>query len=529
MSKYKKSSNRLIILLFILVLSLGALFGVLFLTRTGGPTTLSADASSEKNLTVVTVSDKPVFYVSPYIFGVNLGERGYTSDYQKYTEEILGFKSIGRKNLRDMGMSFVRYPTGCTADFYDWRNGSLNYIFDGREIKTNWLSVEGALRLTRELGTELLYVVNLSTGEFKNSCNQTPLNLQNPKSMAEFVKNYRGRISYYQLGNEPYAASGTYKDDYGKIALEFAREMKKADPSIHITISGYPTNSGTDPSLLNWKKSIDELLAANCGASPCVDAVTDHTYVRSGYYKNFPVDERNFPGLLTYYPQTKLFERMSQRRQFFGKKMHLSEWNLVCWDEKYPTNTVEHGMFVWEALRNMALANVWAANLFQFNVQTSPTICGVTTTRDNSQFSAVAQAFKHISEIKGQELLPTTVVGPTQKIAEGTNCYENDCIPKQEVPYVSSLAVRKANSTFIYLANRATTTNTTKIVFETSKNKIRNQNIRIDALTGHNYSDDQFYKNNISIKNSKLGDGLFEVMVDLPPITIAKIELKNAN
>ncbi len=307
--------------------------------------------------TTVTVTKPNVFKpISPLIWGMQLlppvfltaiptkqikaGDPILTADdYLTYF--------IGLDKLNPLGIKAIRYPNGCMADAYDWKTSRLKYSNNGNTFDRQVMNIDQVLILASKLKADLIYTVNIETLGLINPCGDTTLYKGTLQDAIDLVTKYKGKITYYELGNESWGYWDPAK--YTETAIQFATAMKLIDPSIKISIQGYPsTGNNQDPTTpagiksLNWNTQIKQALTKTCSGVPCFDYVTDHPYVNSGFDQFMDLyapTPSNFAGLAAFYPLANYPTIFNQLNSTFSSaKIDISEWNLKCWGPTHKTN-----------------------------------------------------------------------------------------------------------------------------------------------------------------------------------------------
>ncbi|HOW72051.1 MAG TPA: hypothetical protein PKY77_15735 [Phycisphaerae bacterium] len=153
----------------------------------------------------------------------------------------------------------IRFPGGCYASFYNWRDG-VGPRTDRRPRESEyWGGLEyndvGTVEfvdLCREVGAEPLLCVNMMTGsaaeaaEWVAYCNVAE---SHPMGALRRAHGHETMgVRFWELDNEPYRRFGPI--EYAKRCVEFAREMKKVDPSIKVIMAGYESYRPTLPQML---------------------------------------------------------------------------------------------------------------------------------------------------------------------------------------------------------------------------------------------------------------------------------------
>lgn len=206
-----------------------------------------------------------------------------------------GFRTDVIEATRAMGVSNVRFPGGCYAAYYHWKDGIG--AKDGRP-KTRYGKVETDYRVSgwspsndfgtdefilwcRKVGAEPYICINMGSGtpeearDWVEYCNH-PAGSRWADRRIENGNPEPYEVKYWAIGNE---ISGHwelgYADtsyDYVKRAREYVRAMKHCDPSIRIVLAGshFPLKDYLDA---NWNRFVMEELYEE------VDYITLHYYV----------------------------------------------------------------------------------------------------------------------------------------------------------------------------------------------------------------------------------------------------------
>ena len=286
------------------------------------------------------VSNGSSAFISPFIWGAGLqAPSGVTTSDQF-------FSKISETQIRSLGLKLLRFPNGCYADLYNYKTSTFYRIDTGATVENTTLSIDEALLITQRVGAQMLYTINIETKGLTNPCAWTTGYKGTLQDAVEIVTKYKGKIHNYELGNESW---GFWTPaDYGQEAIKFATAMKQVDPTIKISIQGFPTtgnNQDPDQPVQSndtaWTNMIKGIIGKQCSGVPCFDFVTDHPYVYAGYDKykdnNLPI---NFAGMAAYYPLTNYNWMFDQRKTDYAPaKLDITEWNLKCWGPVPGTGT----------------------------------------------------------------------------------------------------------------------------------------------------------------------------------------------
>ena len=262
-----------------------------------------SSAGQDVRLRADAASESPV---SPFIFGNNINTQNLTAPYdssrRKFQNEFL-------KRVRPMGITFLRYPGGCNADVFNWkdtigpldqRKDIINY-HNGTSRGIARFGVDEYLRFCEEEG-----MVPLITAAF---CKDRPENVdpndhptgirhkfvfsylktapERVQLAADWVEYCNGsvdtpfgrlraenghpkpyNVTYWEIGNESYGPDPTGSctaQEYAAAFPAYVEAMKARDPSVKIVMNG----CGHDP---QWN---DTLLRV---AGKHADAFQFHLY-----------------------------------------------------------------------------------------------------------------------------------------------------------------------------------------------------------------------------------------------------------
>lgn len=217
----------------------------------------------------------------------HLGRAVYGGIYEPKheTADDAGFRRDVLALVKRLNVPIVRYPGGNFVSGYNWEDGTGDKALRPRRMELAWNALE-----TNEVGidefqewakrasSEVMMAVNLGTrgaDEARNCveyCNsKTDTYYANLRRKNGFEEPFG--IKVWCLGNEmdaDWQMGHKTADEYGRLALESAKLMKRVDPSIELVICG---SSGLGmPSFGEW-----ELGVLN-HAYDLVDYVSLHAY-----------------------------------------------------------------------------------------------------------------------------------------------------------------------------------------------------------------------------------------------------------
>ncbi|MDK3161797.1 alpha-L-arabinofuranosidase C-terminal domain-containing protein [Kamptonema cortianum] len=237
--------------------------------------------------------------LSPLVFGSfieNLQDCIYGGVYDPASpaSDEEGFRADVMAAARAMGVSMVRFPGGCFAPYYHWRDGvgpkesrpltrygAAN--FNGQCMGWPELNTFGTNELIswcRKVGAEPYICVNMGSGspeearDWVEYCNHEKGSRWADLRVAHGYSEPH-RVTWWALGNE---ISGPWEfghaenaSDYIRRAREYARAMKQADPNIKLVFCGnhFPLMRENR----DWNREVLEKLYEY------VDAISMHHYI----------------------------------------------------------------------------------------------------------------------------------------------------------------------------------------------------------------------------------------------------------
>ncbi len=212
--------------------------------------------------------------VSPMLFGTfveHMGRCVYGGIYEPDhpTSDEHGFRQDVAELTRELGVTAVRYPGGNFVSGYDWRDGigprdqrprRLDRAW--KTIETNHVGTDDFLAWAARVGLEPVMAVNLGTGGVQAACDL--LEYCNHRSGTAWsdlriangaAKPYGVRM--WCLGNEmdgPWQIGHKTAEEYGRIAAETARAMRRVDPGIELTVCG--SSNSAMPTFGEWEATV---------------------------------------------------------------------------------------------------------------------------------------------------------------------------------------------------------------------------------------------------------------------------------
>lgn len=247
--------------------------------------------------------DEPLGRIDPNVYGHFAEHLGRCIDEGIWVGETSaipnesGIRNDVTQALKRLRPPVLRWPGGCFADAYDWRDGIGPRDARPRRINVWWnreednqFGTDEFVRFCRAIGAEPYICGNVGSG--------------NPREMMQWLEycNYEGnttlaqeraanghcqphKVKYWGIGNENWGCGGHYDaDHYAREYRRFASYLRRIDPDIQLISCGF--NAEWDLEFFNALKRID-----------LVDQHSIHHYYKCGpgtgfseeqYYGLFP-------------------------------------------------------------------------------------------------------------------------------------------------------------------------------------------------------------------------------------------------
>jgi alpha-N-arabinofuranosidase len=237
----------------------------------------------------VVVLDQPIGTVSPRLYGHFAEHLGRCCYGGLWTGD--GFHAQAVEALRELGMPFVRWPGGCYADHYHWRDGIGDPASRPRTLGTSCgtrvadghsLGSHEFLGLCEELGAEPYLALNVGSGSVQEACDWVQyVNGTAPTDLVlERAANGRKEpwgVRLWGVGNETWDCGGRYDPaSYAHEYLRYATMIKHVDPSVELVAVGMEDSGmpgpGVDP---QWNA---RLLTAMGASVDLLDHLSIHRY-----------------------------------------------------------------------------------------------------------------------------------------------------------------------------------------------------------------------------------------------------------
>ena len=251
--------------------------------------------------------------------------------------------------VSELGVSTVRYPGGNFVSNYRWEDGvgpkegrPVRTDLAWRSIETNQFGLDEFVDWSRLAGVEPMMSVNLGTRGVAEAvdvleyCNGAPGTQLADWRVANGHRDPHA-IRLWCLGNEmdgPWQIGHKTAEEYGRLAQETGKAMKRLDPTIELVACG-SSNSGM-PTFGAWESTVLE----HCFDE--VDYISAHAYYEQrgddlASYLASAVDMDRFIEAVTATADAVAARRRSRRRL----RVSFDEWNVWYQDEFDGENSLE--------------------------------------------------------------------------------------------------------------------------------------------------------------------------------------------
>ncbi len=226
--------------------------------------------------------------IDPNIYGhfsEHLGRCIYNGIFVGENSDIPNVKGMRTdvvEALKKMGIPLLRWPGGCFADTYHWRDGIGPKENRKKIVNTNWGGVtednsfgtHEFMELCRQLGCEAYISGNVGSGtvqefsdwiEYCNMGGQSPMAQERRKNGQDAPWN----VKYWGIGNEAWGCGGNMEPEfYANLCRQYSTYLRNYDNDHKIC----KIASGANIADYHWTKVVMEK------AGQFIDAVSLHFY-----------------------------------------------------------------------------------------------------------------------------------------------------------------------------------------------------------------------------------------------------------
>lgn len=164
-------------------------------------------------------------------------------------DNVHGWRKDVVEHLKEIKVPVIRFPGGCYASFYQWRNyvgprdsrpTSYSYYWGG--LDDNDASIDELMQLCDEIGCEPQVCINMMTStpykmaefvEYLNGGDDTPMG----RFRQENGVTRKRKVRLFEMDNE--AGRKWTALQYAEKVVEFGKAMKAVDPDIQLMMMAY--------------------------------------------------------------------------------------------------------------------------------------------------------------------------------------------------------------------------------------------------------------------------------------------------
>ena len=405
----------------------------------------------------------------------HLGRAVYDGIYcpEHPSANAAGFRQDLLELIRPLNIPLIRYPGGNFVSGYRWEDGvgpkeqrPVRLDRAWYTLETNQVGVQEFAGWCREIGADIMMAVNLGTRGVDDACNLLEYCNHPSGTLYSNLRISHGAVQPYNiktwcLGNEmdgPWQVGHKTAEEYGRLAEETARAMRKIDDSIQLVASGssYPEM----PTFPQWEATVLDHVYED------VDYLSIHQYRgdTTQDLKDFLAKSLTTESFIQNVLATCDYVRARKRSH---KQMMLSfdEWNLwyhsVGSDEAYRKATPwQYAPSLVEDIYTMADAAVFGTMLIT-----------ILRHADRIKIACLAQLVNVIAPImtrpKGGQawiqsiywpFLHASLYGRGTVLHTAADCPRYDSKTFTDVPYLESVSIynQEKGEVTIFAVNRST-------------------------------------------------------------------------
>jgi alpha-N-arabinofuranosidase len=269
-----------------------------------------------------------------------------------------GFRPDLLEMIADEQPANIRYPGGCFASQYRWKDGigpSEKRTYHGHIIwadrDSNQMGTDEFIDLCRRVKAEPIIVVNLSRGvdealDWLEYCNGS-VETKWGKVRADNGHSEPYNVKYWEVDNETW---GMGAKPYAEFVKKFSAALRAKDPTIKIIACGGCAYDNDKTRTLGWNQTLID------------EAATDFDYLSIHYYNGIsvPADFVGDPTRYETYIRDEIGPMIAKSK---NPKMlvYCSEWGMMNagWSSGLYTGGILNGFERLNGLLTMSCPAVW--------------------------------------------------------------------------------------------------------------------------------------------------------------------------
>ncbi len=299
------------------------------------------------DITLKIQTDTPIGTIKPRLYGhfaEHLGRCCYDGLWCATSKGIYSFRDDVIAALKALPVPLLRWPGGCYADHYHWRDGIGPVDQRVRRIgmscglqveDDNSLGTHEFIDLCRRIGAEPYLAGNVGSGSPQELCDW--VEYCNAPIDTSLVRQRRANggdkpfgVRLWGIGNENWGCGGNFDaPTYAREYRRFATMIRHVDPKAELVIAGSGDALSTPDKLDNWNVELIQTLRPHLDL---IDHLSIHMYwVRGGPETTFSADD--YYGLLAEAQRTEDFIMRTAamlREEAGGRRIGiaLDEWGV---------------------------------------------------------------------------------------------------------------------------------------------------------------------------------------------------------
>lgn len=273
--------------------------------------TLALSAIAQTNVTVKLHADRPGATINKNIYGQfaeHLGRGIYEGIWVGHDSSIpntRGFRDDVIAALKELQVPLIRWPGGCFADEYNWRNGIGSHGERPVTVNASWGNVTDSnafgthefFELAEILGSEVYINGNLGTGTPREMAEWLEYMTSPSDSTLANLRRKNGReepwkVHFFAIGNESWGCGGNMTPEYyTHLYKHYATFLKSPEDNRPALIA-----SGGYEDLTEWTETLMKNVPGSFGWR--MDGIGHHYYTlpradweKKGKATGFPEEE----------------------------------------------------------------------------------------------------------------------------------------------------------------------------------------------------------------------------------------------
>lgn len=289
---------------------------------------------------------------------------------------INGFRKDVVEKFRAIKPAVIRWPGGCFAEVYNWRDG----VGENRPIRPSWWTFMDGRYETNEVGThEFMEFCSLVGAKAYFAVNVTSMTPMDARDWVDYCTSPRGSttlakereknghaepfdIPYWGIGNENWGGGGTMTaEQYALTYRYYATVLHNVTGKSKLVAGACSVHS------YSWAEAFADCIAIKAGTPVPVHAVSLHHYCSGGDALAF--DEKDWDTLME--SAKKMEEYIIRHREIFAShdrkdlKLYVDEWG--CMHPKGSEVSKEKYLYEQQSTLRDAVVAAYNLNLFNNN------------------------------------------------------------------------------------------------------------------------------------------------------------------